>query len=365
MRKPIIFTVLSAMAIAAVSCANVPEEVKTSFQTVTLEKQSIVIPTTWSASLEGKSDVTVTPQTSGQLIQVCAYEGQHVKPGQVLFKIDSRDASAVVVTAKADLEAAKAHLSTAKLEYESCKNLFDKKIVSQYMVSTAENQYKTAQAVVMQAEASLARAQLDLSYCTITSPVEGFVGTIPNNPGDQVSIVTVLTTISGNNEMKAKFSITENALQTLTEMSPDVNNLIGHFPSVELTLKDGSKYPYQGSVKTISGVVDRTTGSVNCQAIFPNPDGRLYSGQQGTVTMPITETDVLVVPQTAIVRILDKMLVYKVGADSCAVGTVITAYDAKNGKDMVVETGLEEGDVIVALGASNVQEGQKVLFPSK
>ncbi len=112
-------------------------------------------------------------------------------------------------------------------------------------------------------------------------------------------------------------------------------------------------------------MVNATTGSLACKATFPNPDGILYSGIQGTVVVPYSQHDVMVIPQTAVVRLQDKSLVYKVKADSTATAVTVMIADIGNGKDFVVTEGLNVGDRIVTVGANNVQEGQRVLFPTE
>ena len=102
----------------------------------------------FSAKLKGQTDVTITPQVSGQLMKICVTEGDQVKKGQVLFMIDSRSARLDLESAQANLQAAIAQENSAKLEYESNKNLFEKKIVSQYTLTSSENSYKQAQASV-------------------------------------------------------------------------------------------------------------------------------------------------------------------------------------------------------------------------
>jgi membrane fusion protein (multidrug efflux system) len=109
--------------------------------------------------------------------------------------------------------------------------------------------------------------------------------------------------------------------------------------------------------------VDATTGSLGAKATFPNPEGHLFSGIQGTVMLPFEEKDVMVIPQVAVLRLQDKSLVYKVKADSTATAVAVTYEDVGNGKDFIVKSGLNVGDRIVTVGANNVQEGQQVLFP--
>ena len=109
-------------------------------------------------------------------------------------------------------------------------------------------------------------------------------------------------------------------------------------------------------------MVDKTTGALTCKATFPNPEGALYSGIQGTVVVPIEVNDVIVVPQNAVVRLQDKSLVYKVAADSCAYSVIVETVGISSGRDLVITSGLEVGDVIVTEGANNLIEGQRVLF---
>ncbi|MBQ5408651.1 MAG: efflux RND transporter periplasmic adaptor subunit, partial [Muribaculaceae bacterium] len=111
--------------------------------------------------------------------------------------------------------------------------------------------------------------------------------------------------------------------------------------------------------------VDAATGSLSCKATFANPEGLLYSGIQGTVMLPFSQTNVMVIPQAAVVRLQDKALVYKVKADSTATAITVSIDDTGNGKDFIVTSGLNVGDRIVTVGANNLEEGQKVLFPTK
>ncbi|MBR6829369.1 MAG: efflux RND transporter periplasmic adaptor subunit, partial [Paludibacteraceae bacterium] len=131
---------------------------------------------------------------------------------------------------------------------------------------------------------------------------------------------------------------------------------------VTFLFKNGSEYPLKGRITSITGTVVRTTGTLTCKATFPNPDGGLYSGVQGTVVIPFDVQDVMVVPQNAVVRLQSKSLVYKVGADSCAYSAIVETVNINAERDLIVTNGLEVGDVIVTEGANNLVEGQRVLF---
>ena len=318
--------------------------------------------------MKGQNDVTITPQVSGQLMKIAVSEGQQVKQGQTLFVIDSRNAQLELEAAQANLQAALAQENSAKLEYESNKNLYDKKIVSSYMLNNSENSYKQAQAAVAQARASVNRAKVNLGFCTITASVPGIIGEIPVRVGDQVSPMTQLTMLSGNTTMYAEFSVTEAIVEAMVQngmKADDVSKYIANLPEVTFVMKNGTEYPHKGRVISLTGVVNATTGSLTSKVSFPNPDGHLYSGIQGTIVMPFAEKAVIVVPQYSVVRMQDKSQVYKVKADSTATAVEVTTEDTGNGKDFIVTSGLNEGDQIVTVGANNVTEGQKVLFPEE
>ena len=360
---------MTTVAVGLISCGiDMPAPTDSSFETMTVKKSDIELPYKFSARMKGQNDVTITPQVSGQLMKICVTEGQQVKKGQTLFTIDSRNAQLELEAAQANLQAALAQENSAKLEYESNKNLFEKKIVSSYMLNNSENQYKQAQAAVAQARAAANRAKVDLGFCTITAPVSGIIGGIPVRPGDQVSPLTELTMLSGNTAMYAEVSITEGVIEEMVKegvKAADMGKLLAKLPDATFLMKNGTEYPHKGRVASLTGVVNDATGSLTAKVSFPNPDGHLYSGIQGTVVLPFAEKGVIVVPQFAVVRLQDKSQVYKVQADSTATAVEVTTEDTGNGKDFIITSGLNEGDQIVTLGANNVTEGQKVLFPAE
>ena len=366
-KKGLKWTLMLGIVAGLVSCGiNEPKLTPSSFETMTVQKTDIELPYKFSARMKGQNDVTVTPQVSGQLMKICVAEGQQVKQGQTLFIIDSRNAQLELEAAQANLQAALAQENSAKLEYESNKNLFEKKIVSSYLLSNSENSYKQAQASVAQAKAAVNRAKVNLGFCTITATVSGVIGEIPVRTGDQVSPMTQLTILSGNTTMYAEISITEAIIESAVKEgmnAADIEKYITQLPPATFVMKNGTEYPHQGRFSSLTGVVNAATGSLTAKVLFPNPDGHLYSGIQGSVVMKYDEKDVIVIPQNAVVRLQDKSQVYKVQADSTATAIEVTTEDTGNGKDFIITSGLNVGDKIVTTGANNVTEGQKVLFP--
>ena len=367
--KSLKWTFMLGTVAGLVSCSiDMPKETQSSFETMTVQKSNIELPYKFSARMKGQNDVTVTPQVSGQLMKICVTEGQLVKKGQTLFVIDSRNAQLELEAAQANLQAALAQENSAKLEFESNKNLFDKKIVSSYMLNNSENAYKQAQAAVAQARSAVNRAKVNLGFCTITASVSGVIGEIPVRAGDQVSPATQLTILSGNTSMYAEISVTEAIIESMVKegvKATDLEKHLAKLPDATFIMKSGTEYPHKGRVASLTGVVNSATGSLTAKVSFPNPSGHLYSGIQGTVVMNFAEKGVIIVPQNAVVRLQDKSQVYIVKADSTASATDVTVEDTGNGKDFIVKSGLNPGDKIVTLGANNVTEGQKVLFPEE
>jgi membrane fusion protein (multidrug efflux system) len=166
--------------------------------------------------------------------------------------------------------------------------------------------------------------------------------------------------------MFAEFSITESVIENMVQEGAkisDKDKYLAKLPDATFIMKNGTEYPHKGRVASMTGVVNATTGSLTIKVSFPNPDGNLYSGIQGTVVMNFAEKGVIIIPQYAVVRLQDKSLVYKVQSDSTATAVDVTTADTGNGKDFIITSGLKPGDRIVATGANNVTEGQKVLFP--
>lgn len=374
--------VIGAAVMGLSSCKlDLPKETETSFETMVVDTTDIEMSVKFSAKMKGSADVTISPQVSGQLMKIYVTEGQQVRKGQTLFVIDSRNAQHEVEAARANLQAAQANLqaanaqaNSAKLEYESNKNLFEKNIVSSYMLENSLNSYKQAQAAVSQAKASvtqaqsaLNRAKVNLGFCTLTSPVSGVIGEISVFAGDMVTPGTQLTIVSGNMQMEAEFSVPESLVEYMASSGltrDDKAKRLAEMPDVTFVMKNGTEYQHKGRISSLTGVVNAATGSLACKATFPNPEGHLFSGIQGTVVLPYSQRDVILIPQTAVVRLQDKSLVYKVKADSTATAVTVTTTDTGNGKDVIVTEGLNIGDRIVTVGANNVQEGQRVLFPA-
>lgn len=352
--------VVCAAAVAA--CGKAPVKTEASeYEFIEIAAVDRVIPSTYSATIRGRQDIDVLPQVGGTISQLCVAEGQTVKAGQTLFIIDQVPYKAALQTAEANLEAARAQQATAQLAYDSRRELFAKNVVSEYDLRTAENSLLTAKAAVAQAEAQVVIARNNLSYTLVKSPSNGVVGTLPYRVGALVgpSIPQPLTTVSDNSAMYVYFSMNESRLLSLTREYGSMDKAVAAMPDVELVLSDGSTYSEKGRIESVSGVVDRQTGSVQLRAVFPNAGRILHSGSTGNVVLPNVRKGCIVVPQGATFEIQDKVYVYKV-QDGKAVSELIEVEKISDGREYIVLSGLSVGDVIVGEGVGLMREGTPV-----
>lgn len=334
----------------------------TVFKTIKAEKTDITLNTKASATIRGRQDIDVYPQVGGTLQRLCVTEGQVVKKGQPLFIIDQVPYQAALNTAEAALKAAEAQEATATLNYESRKKLHEQEVVSDFDLQTTYNTLLTAKASVAQAQAQVVNARNSLSYTVVKSPADGVVGTLPYRQGALVSsaMPQPLTTVSDNSEMYVYFSINESQLLKMIRESGTLEKAIETMPEVTLQLVDGSEYEMKGRVESASGVVDRSTGSVQLRAVFANPNHMLHSGSSGNIIIPMEYKDVIAIPATAAVQTQDKFRVCTVDEKGAAHGQLISILPQNNGQQFIVTEGLSEGTEIVADGANMVREGQIV-----
>ena len=332
------------------------------YKTVKVSTQTIQLDTEYSATIRGRQDIDVYPQVGGTLQKLCVTEGQTVKKGQTLFIIDQVPFQASLNTAEAALKAAEAQQATAELNYNSRKQLFDERVVSEFDMQTAHNSLLSAKAAVAQAKAQVVNARNSLSYTVVKSPSDGVVGTLPYRQGALVgsSMPKPLTTVSDNSQMYVYFSLNESELLKLAREYGSIDSAVVNMPPVRLLLVDGSEYEEVGKVESVSGVVDRSTGSVQLRAVFTNPNKLLHSGSTGNVIIPATFENVIVVPAAATVQTQDKFKVFIVDENGIAHSQLITINEKDGGNEFIVTSGLKGGEEIVAEGAGMVKEGQDV-----
>ncbi len=347
-----------AVATVAVGCSGGDQQqmqqMAPSIATITLAEGTSDLESSFPALIKGKSDVAIRPQVTGFITKVCVDEGQQVSKGQTLFILDQVQFQAAVDQAVAAVNAAQTAVSTAQMTADTKKKLYDKNIISQYEYQVADNQLQSAKAQLSQAQA----------YTVVTSPSNGVVGTIPNREGSLASPSSVepLTTVSDNNEVYAYFSLTERDLLSLSDGGKrSLKEAIAAMPKVKLRMADGQIYPLEGTVATVSGVIDNSTGSSSVRALFNNPDGLLRSGGTGQVIIPNVQDNVIIIPQKATFELQDKRFVYVVNDSNKVVSTPITIEASNDGKTFIVTSGLKAGQRIAVEGVgTRLQDGMTI-----
>lgn len=333
-------------AAAAMAAQQVP-----ALAVETIATSDITLDNQYPATIKGKTDIDVRPMISGNIVAVHVDEGAHVNKGQVLFTLDQVPYQAAVDQARASVNVASTAVETARISVNSNRALRDKNIISEHAMQISENQLAQAQAQLAQAQAGLTNALKNLSYTQVTAPSSGVVGSIPLRVGALASPSTALTTVSDNSQVYAYFSLTERQILDMTDGGAiSLNQAIAKMPEVELKLANGAIYAQKGKVATVSGVIDAATGASTVRALFNNENGILRSGSTGTVIVPQTFTDVVVIPQKATGEIQGMKYVLLLDKDNTLSQQTITIAPEQDGKNYVVLDGLKPGDRIVTEG---------------
>ena len=332
------------------------------YKTLTLQPESATLHTDYPASIQGQQNIEIRPRVEGYIDKIFVDEGAVVKAGQPLFKISAPEYEQEVRTATASIKSAQAAVSSAKLAVNKVKPLVEKEIISKYELETAQYNYDSALATLAQANASLVNARTNLGYTTVTSPVDGVVGSIPFRLGRLVSSNNAepLTTVSSIGNVYAYFAMNEKVLLNFSEGSGTLAQKIKQLPQVSLLLSDGTTYSEKGRIETVNGLINTETGSVNIRARFPNPKGIIRSGSSTTVRIPNEVKDGLIIPQSATFELQDKIFAVTVGKDGKTKNVNITILDNKAGNYYVVTSGLQAGDQIVLEGVATLKDGTQI-----
>ena len=297
------------------SCkSEAPIQQEAEYKVVKTTKTNTAVNSVYSAAVRGTQDIDIFPQVSGIITKLNVEEGDRVRKGQVLMIIDQINYQAALKTAQANVEAAKASLATAALTLDSKKELYENDVVSEFDLKNAENAYLSAKAQLALMQAQEQTAKNNLSYTEVKSPSDGVIGTLPYRVGSMVSaqMTKPLTTISDNKVMYAYFSMNETQLLNLTRKHGSKEEVLNSLSEVELRLNDNSIYEKKGRIESISGLIDKNTGSVTIRAAFDNASGLLYSGSSANVILPQEIENVIVIPRASTFEIQDNSYVYTI-----------------------------------------------------
>ena len=363
MKNKVLAIIFSAIALA--SCNQNKTQTATQkenyYETMEVTLSDRTLTTGYSAAISGVQTVEIRPQVSGMITDILIEEGESVTKGQVLFVIDQTPYKAAYEIAVANVKSAEAALSTAKLILESNKNLYEQDVVSEFDLMTAQNDLTEAEARLALCKAEEVNASNNLSYTEVRSPVNGVASMIPYRVGALVnsSIAQPLVTVSDDSRVYAYFSMAENQMLDMVQQYGSLNNAIRQMPEVELIMSNGEKYEHTGKINAISGTISESTGAVSIRAVFNNRNHLLRNGGSGTIIIPMTLQNCMVIPQSATYELQDRVFVYKV-VDGKASSTEIHIAPQNNGVEYIVTDGLEVGDIIVAEGAGLIKEGTPI-----
>lgn len=359
------FSLFAFAGIAMLSCKKEQQQEAQQapeLAVITVGEEDAKLETSFPATLRGENDVEIRPQVTGFLTKVCVSQGQTVSKGQLLFQIDRVQLQAQVDAARAAVEVAQANVNTATTNANNNKMLLDKNIISAPAYQISLDALNAAKAQLNQARAQLTNAQKNLSFTNVTAPTSGVVGQIDYKEGALVSPQTLLTVLSNNSDMEARFSLNEKDILNLTDGGKrTVKEALAQFPNVTLLLANGERYAYPGKVTSISGVLDSSTGSAQAIALFPNPDGMLRSGNTGQVIFPNVSTNAIMIPQNATYEVQDMKFCFVLGDSSKVHSTPITISELNDGKNYIVTGGLKPGDKVVIEGVGiSVKDGMTI-----
>jgi membrane fusion protein (multidrug efflux system) len=313
------------------------------FPVVEVPVRSVTAHNSFPARLEGIVSSAVRAKVAGYITEVFVDEGQSVRKGAPLFRLETQ-------TLIQDAGAARANVEAARIEVNRLKPLVEKGIVGQV-------QLETAQARLAQAEAVYKSIGANIEYATIRSPVDGHVGAINFRQGALVSAgdPVPLTTVANVERIFAFFSMNERDYLDFVKSTPGktLEEKIANFPPVQLRLVNGDIYSESGRIETVTGQVNPSTGSVAFRAVFPNPDRLLADGSSGVILIPRTYENMPVVPEAATFEQQGITYVFRVRGDT-AISTPLEVVDCVNNL-VVVSSGVSAGDKIVASGVAKIR----------
>lgn len=322
---------------------------------------------------EAYSTVSIKSLVQGEVQHVYFRQGQYVKKGQLLYSIDPSpfqaalaQAQAVLAQAQATQAKDEAQLAYAAAQDKRYTDLYKQGIVSQDQFDqyrSSANQLQAAvradQAAVRSDQAAVDNARIQLSYCTIRSPLEGLTGAFQVDQGNLVKVNDVaIVVINQISPIYVDFSVPQQYLQQIKERRA-VSPL-----HVEAVIPQEPNRPEDGVLSFINNTVDSTTGTILLKGTFPNPQRRLWPGEYLNVILNLSsQANAVVAPSAAIQTGQNGKFVYVVGSNDTVDLRPVTAGAVYQGKT-VIEKGLSSGETVVTDGQLMLYPGAKVTIKS-
>ncbi|MPS64489.1 MULTISPECIES: efflux RND transporter periplasmic adaptor subunit [unclassified Chryseobacterium] len=377
MNSKLVILSIAALSLTACKKEAPKQDGAKPYPVVNVEAKNIVGYQTFPATIQGKINNDVRAKIQGYITQVLVDEGQYVTKGQPLFRLETNilnenaaASKAGIGAAESNIAAAQASVNAAQVEVNKLKPLVQKNIISNVQLQTAQANLAQAQAQLQQANAAKRQAvanykgvEANIEYSIIRAPISGVIGKLPLKVGSLVGPTdqTPLTTISDTSQLYAYFSMNEKEYFDFLEKSPGASlaEKIKNLPMVELQLANGSIYGEKGRIETMTGQIDATTGTIQFRVGFSNPQKLLSNGNSGTIRLPKTYENVLVVPESATYEQQGIVYVYKVEKDT-AKNVVVNVIDRIDNLALI-KSGVNKGETIIAAGIGGLKPGTAVI----
>jgi RND family efflux transporter MFP subunit len=325
-----------------------------------VEKRDVSIYQEWVGTTTGFVNAKIYPKVEGYLLKQAYRDGSLVKAGELLFEIDPREYKAALDEARGQLGRAKAALGKAEQDVTRYTPLAAQGAVSQQELDDAIQARAAARAQVNSAEAAVENARLNLEWTQVKSPIDGIAGIANAQIGDLVRPITLLTSVSQLDPIKVNVQVSEIDYLRFAKRAKELEET-GHSPTeLELILANGERYPERGRVSAAGLAVTTTTGTLELQCIFPNPNNLLRPGQFARVRA-VTDhlRGALVIPQRAVRDLQGLHQVAVVAADDKVTFKNVKLGSA-TGSDYVVASGLQAQDRVVVEGLQKIRDGMLV-----
>lgn len=317
----------------------------------------------FSGRLEAINRVELRPRVAGAIQSANFTEGELVKAGDILFKIDPAPYAAEVDKAQAQLEAAKARVVFTTGELERGQQLVGSNVVTRRDFDQRDNAHREAVANVKAAEATLQTAKLNLGYTEVRAPVDGRVGKIEITKGNLVAAgpsSPVLTSLVSVNPIYASFDADEDVVLQALGSIADASGKRGRLDQIPVEMSTSAGATVKGHIQLIDNQVNGQSGTIRVRAVFGNDEGRLIPGQFARLRMgQPQQQSLVVVDERAIGTDQDKKFVMVVGSDNRALYRSITLGGIVDGL-RIVTSGLKSGDRVVVNGLQRLRPGALV-----
>jgi membrane fusion protein, multidrug efflux system len=320
-----------------------------------VEQKSVPVRVDGIGNVEAFTSVQIKARVDGQIVDVNFKEGQEVKHGQVLFRIDPRPYEAALKQAQAAAARDRATLERARAQEARYKDLLEKKFVSPDGYAQILTNAQTAEAVAQSTEATVENAKVQVDYTTIRAPINGFVGKVLLQRGNiaRAADPNAIAVINQVRPIYVTFAVPEKYLADIRSRMKTGLLAVEAIPS-------DSKKTVSGKLVFVDNAVDQSTGTIKLRAEFPNTDNVLWPGQFANVSVRLfDERDALVVPSRAVQTGPNGQFVFVVKPDMTAEVRPVTV-ERNDGELAIVSKGLQKEERVVTQGQLRLAPGTRV-----